>query len=778
MENKPDDIEKLSRNLNILISKHDVLSKEIAEIKETIEKLRRVKQEEVPEKDKKSVEKVEITPADKATVTIPPKTIKTKTEPGIQPGSKPTFSLRLPDSVKSNLEDFIGTNLINKIGIAILIIGIGIGTKFAIDKNLISPLVRLILGYLLGSALLFFAYRLKKNYHNFSAVLCSGSMAILYFMTYAGIAYFNLFGMTVAFSIMVGVTIFTVYQALRYDRQVISIIGLVGAYAIPFLLGDDPEGYVFLFSYIAIINTGILVISIKKYWKLLFYFAFALTWIIYTAWWAGRDFSELAYFQSAIIFSGIFFLLFYCSFLVNKVINKIEFSFEDIVLIISNAFIFYGMAYVVIDHEPWRDLLGSFTLINATIHILVWAIIYFRKDRDEKLLKLLAALVITFVTIAIPIEFEGYWITVLWFFEGMILFSIGRIKGIQFYEYTSYPVFILGASSLLNDWGSLYEEFGAVDYQQVYQSFINTNFLEGILVIIFLIVINYLLYHPNFDYKKRMDQGVKNLSQAYLSGILVLAIYYTFRLEIAIPFNQLYSDSITVPFAGDDNSLSEIRDNNILNLKTVWILFYSMIFFSFVTIASIVKIKNEKIGHLSLIANGIVLLVFLAHGLWVFSELRSSYLNPEYPDKFMPGWENIMVRYIGLLVFACLLVLSYWLERQKFMIAESKIIYLNLFTALSILWILSSELFHWLDFSGNTSADKLGLSILWGVFSLVLIIIGIWKKLKYLRISAIILFGITLIKLAAYDVQGMDSLSKNHCFYIIRNSIACHFISV
>ena len=115
------------------------------------------------------------------------------------------------------------------------------------------------------------------------------------------------------------------------------------------------------------------------------------------------------------------------------------------------------------------------------------------------------------------------------------------------------------------------------------------------------------------------------------------------------------------------------------------------------------------------------------------------------------------------MVFAYMVAVNYWLIRQKFMKDDLKL-YMNLFVALSTLWILSSELFHWLDFAGYTSADKLGLSILWGVFSLIMIIIGIWNKLKYLRISAIILFVITLLKLSIYDIRGMDSLSKTIVF--------------
>jgi uncharacterized membrane protein len=406
LDNKSSDIENLSRKLNILISKQDVLSREIDEIKSALDKYR--EEDSVDEVKAKPIEKqkpgipdtqipgkeeqvhktgipVKPTPGieeslQKSDLSFPDTSKKKRIEEVKSATEKSTGSsvFSIPESVKSNLEDFIGTNLINKIGILILIIGISIGTKFAIDRDLISPMVRLILGYALGAGLLFFAYRLKKNYHNFSAVLCSGSMAIIYFMTFAGTIYLEILGLNTAFTIMVIVTVFAVYQALRYDRQVIAIFGLVGAYAIPFLIGEDPEGYIFLFYYMAIINVGILIISIKKYWKLLFYIAFIATWMIYLTWWANTDYSNVRPFRYSIIFSGIFFLLFYASFLINKVINKIDFSFEDIMLIISNALIFYGLSYVNFEIDIWRANLGLFTLINASIHILIWLIIYWQ----------------------------------------------------------------------------------------------------------------------------------------------------------------------------------------------------------------------------------------------------------------------------------------------------------------------------------------------------------------------------------------------------------------
>jgi uncharacterized membrane protein len=82
----------------------------------------------------------------------------------------------------------------------------------------------------------------------------------------------------------------------------------------------------------------------------------------------------------------------------------------------------------------------------------------------------------------------------------------------------------------------------------------------------------------------------------------------------------------------------------------------------------------------------------------------------------------------------------------------------------AILWIASSELIHWMDMSGSDQSYKLGLSILWGSYSLLLIILGLWKKKKYLRISAIALFGITLVKLFFYDIASLNTISKTIVF--------------
>ncbi|MCK5702574.1 MAG: DUF2339 domain-containing protein [Cyclobacteriaceae bacterium] len=83
---------------------------------------------------------------------------------------------------------------------------------------------------------------------------------------------------------------------------------------------------------------------------------------------------------------------------------------------------------------------------------------------------------------------------------------------------------------------------------------------------------------------------------------------------------------------------------------------------------------------------------------------------------------------------------------------------------ISILWIASSEVINWMEIHESTQSYKLELSILWALYSFLLIIVGIWKKKKHLRIGAIALFTVTLVKLFFYDISHLDAIATTIVF--------------
>jgi uncharacterized membrane protein len=124
---------------------------------------------------------------------------------------------------------------------------------------------------------------------------------------------------------------------------------------------------------------------------------------------------------------------------------------------------------------------------------------------------------------------------------------------------------------------------------------------------------------------------------------------------------------------------------------------------------------------------------------------------------------NIGIRYICFAFAAALFFAIYKSIHQDFMKVKFKIAFETILY-LSIVWVGSSELINWMDITHSAQSYKLGLSILWGVYALLIIVMGIWKKKKHLRIGAIVLFAVTLLKLFLYDISYLDTLSKTIVF--------------
>ena len=676
-----------------------------------------------------------------------------------EPPKQETTSQPVQKSIKisNELEKFIGENLINKIGIAILIIGVAIGAKYSIENDLISPLTRIILGYLVGLGLLGVSMKLKTRYENFSAVLVGGALAIFYFLTYAAYDYYELIPQLLTFALMFIFTVFTVFVALQYNKQLIAHIGLVGAYAVPSLLSDGSGHAEVLFSYVAIINIGILVLAFKKYWKPLNYVSFALTWLIFFSWHASNYESSVDFIM-ALTFASVFFIIFYISFLAYKLIKKEPFERTDILLLLANSFVFYGLGYSILnDHETGSQLLGLFTICNAILHFIVSVVIYRLKLADKNLFYLVAGLVLVFITIAIPVQLDGNWVTLLWVGEAALLFWIGRTKNIAVYESLSYPLMALATLSLYQDWIGGYFDDYLYDGASEMVPLLNIQFLSSILFIAAFGFIYFIHNNKTFVSPISPKNDLLKIVSFVIPAIIITTVYFSFLLEIEHYFQSLFKESELI--INDYPTY----DYDILTFKSVWLIMYSMVFVSILSFINIKKIKNKTLGYINIGLNIFAVFMFLTLGLYALSELRESYLNQPITEYYNVGFFNIAVRYISYLFLAITLYVTFKYIREAFMKINNTINF-NILFYIAILWIVSSELINILDLSGSTQSYKLGLSILWGVYSLALIALGIWKKQKYIRITAIVLFSITLLKLFFYDISNLGTLSKTIVF--------------
>jgi uncharacterized membrane protein len=754
-------IDDLLKKANQLAQKHEALKEEITSLKNEVFLLKfpsvqATKVEEAfPKAEIKAEEQPQIAFTKEPVAPIlPPKIEKPINIP-------PNIKIK---KEKTPIEEFIGTNLLNKVGIAILVLGISYGVKYSIDHELINPITRIILGYLAGLVLIGIAIKIKPNYKTFSAVLLSGGMAALYFITFAAYDLYALFPQAMAFVLMVLFTAFTVYAAVQYDQRVIATIGLVGAYGVPFLLSDGSGRVVILFSYMTIVNVGILLLAFKKSWKLLYYLAFGLTWLIYTVWFVGK-YNYEEHLWISLIFSTIFFVTFYAMFLLYKLIQGEPLSKWDIVLLMLNSFLYFGFGYYAIqDHPSGEFFLGIFTVFNALLHFIACYFIYTKQKATKDTFYFVAGMVLVFLTIAVPVQLEGNWVTLVWAAEAALLFWIGRTKSFPVYERLSYIMILLAVGSLFEDWKVYqYSEYDYEDATRVFvRLFLNIYFFTSLLVVASLGWILKL----SLDKKYNAPTGKLQLALTWvLSALFIIVLYLSFYVEINNYWDTIYAASKVMIMESTEYKYPTY-DTDYLLFKKIVLLIYSAIFGIVASVINWKFIKNNYLTIACLIFNVLVLLSFTFDGLTSLGNLRYSYLNQTDAQHYFRDYGHIIIRYVAL-IFILPLV---WLNR-KFIQDELfkpiiKKIELALFHTF-VLILLSSELVHWLEMSGVHESFKLGLSILWGAYALMLIILGLKKNEKYLRVMAIVLFSITILKLFVYDMADMSTIAKTIVMIIL-----------
>jgi uncharacterized membrane protein len=331
-----------------------------------------------------------------------------------------------PVSVKTlnnwNLENFIGLRLIHIVGIVVLVIGLSIGVKYAIDQNLISPGLRIGLAYAAGAVLYILSVRLKSRYNLFSAILFSGAMASLYFTTFGAFVFYGFFSFFIAFALMAALTVFTVAQAISYNRQEIAILGLVGAYAIPFLISVNAERIDLFFLYIALINTGLSFLVFSKEWKLAGRIAQAFTWIIVLGWLAIRFKPAMQW--MGVAFITYFFLLFFALIVSRRMVKNEKLSANDVNQLVLNNLALYLSSLMVFGFSQDTANVAMITLFHSGLiaaeGILFW---YFMKETITS--KVLVTLSFALFIFFIGLEWDGLTVTMLWLLVASIVFALG-----------------------------------------------------------------------------------------------------------------------------------------------------------------------------------------------------------------------------------------------------------------------------------------------------------------------------------------------------------------
>jgi uncharacterized membrane protein len=515
-----------------------------------------------------------------------------------------------------------------------------------------------------------------------------------------------------------------------------------------------PQTWAF-FAYLAAITAALLVVGFNFLQKYVVFLAFASTWITFGSWFLSRYAIE-QHFVIASVFAAVLFSIFYVSVLVQRLVKEDLSLIENSGLVLTNSFLFYGVGYrIVSGYESTADLLGLFTAAHSALHLAVALMVGRVKAAAVDVVQVLTVLVLTFASIAIPVQLDGNQVTMAWSVEAAILFWLGRARGIRLFDLYSYPVMLLATGSLFFDWGTAY--FNRTEYVSEFnlQPFANGNFVTALVYIVAFAAI----FAISRDKESETTFG-SSFARPFgylIFGLSLFVLYNAFRLEIS---NYFHLRSIPAFESGSTVASRELR--NIFNFNAIWQLDYTLLFLAAVGFVNIVKGRSSVLAHVNSILAVGALGLLATVGMVIFYDLRVSYPAGE------GGYDLVVIRYVSYVAAAVLLFALYLYSRDKLMTERmpewaSAVGFEAV--AYSFCFIVAScELVNTMAQLDLPDATKLGLSIFWGIYALMLIVIGIARNRKHLRIAAIVIIGVTLAKLFFYDVADLDTIPRTILF--------------
>ena len=315
--------------------------------------------------------------------------------------------------------NIVGTWLA-RIGALAILVGAGFGFKYGVDRGIIGPTLRVVLG-LAASALLVGGSELsrRKGWNAFAQAIAGGGVALAYLSTLVAFQLYGLISGPQAFTGLIAITIAGGLLAALHRSPALTILSLFGAYLNPFLAwhaGHMQPAEALLY----IIAVDVVVLFVARYrWAIVEYAAFIGTVIVFTA-----VQSELST-TLAFVFPSILLVV----FIAPPFLRRAHTTIEEVLVPVATTGLYFGYVEHLLAgaHPSWS---GWFSLILAVV-LGGLAFVSMRLKDDETLAGGLFAPSVLFFLAFPPLEFHSPAILTAWAMQGVGVYAAGRFLKVK-----------------------------------------------------------------------------------------------------------------------------------------------------------------------------------------------------------------------------------------------------------------------------------------------------------------------------------------------------------
>ena len=624
-------------------------------------------------------------------------------------------------------EQLLGRNWFAIIGGIAVVLGIGFFLKLSFDNNWIGDTGRIVLGVVAGLTFMAVGEYGQRRVPRWAQAVTASAAAILYLSIYAAFGLYQLIPPELAFVLLAVVVTVAVLLALRYESIAIALLGVVGAFISPVLLGTDLPDERLVLAYILLVDVGILAISAFRNWRWLTLVGWLGSYGIFSYW--LFDFPGFDPVFAHIALTGIFLSFAAATPLFHILWRRMP-GIPDLTLMSINATGYFLLTTIIL----WDDYEGWFGLISLSISLLygLIALAALKRSRTPPRIAIFSmAIASVFLALAFPLQFSGYSVGVGWAAQGVATVWLSFHLARWHTRALGVGVLALAVLHLIL--------FDAWIDPEGYTPVLNGRFVTMAFVVVAFYAAG-LIY-----WRYREAEGQFEFERLAVPSMLGMANLVTLGLLSLEVVNYLDDNSLRWNSVVDVGwHASELGNGALLALTLLWAIYGS---------------AAAAVGFLRRYAparwGGVVLLGVAVWKLLLY-DTGAVYIDQ---SEFIPV---LNIRFVSfVLVLALVSALAYWYRRNESILDENeRLLVPGLLVAANAaaLWMLSQEVVYYFDSLGARNggnyidAMHLTLTVLWAVYAMGVIAFGIPSANNRVRLAGMGLLAVPVAKLFVFDV--------------------------
>ncbi|MDE0491360.1 DUF2339 domain-containing protein [Psychrobacter sp. A3] len=360
---------------------------------------------------------------------------------------------------------FFGGNLVVRVGVIVLLIGVVLLLRLLSDYIEIPITIKLIGIGLMGLGLAALGIQLAKNRFAYGITLQGAGLATAYLTVFFAYSVYQVLASVPSFIGLGLLSAVTIGLAVRQNALPLALLALSGGFFAPVLTGEDTGSLVALFSYYLLLNVTVAVIAHYRTWKMLNLLGVLVTFGLAYYWGATSNLSAtieaqrwtLVLLVTLHVLLYLFVVIRYAQQIIayntlnetdiaqmtvgsiygtnpstdastnnhtKNSANNIYVFPIDTGLLFSVPILAFGLFAALLDAIPHALTLTSAVL--AVIYLGIGWIFVQRSQRYALITEGMLALGFGFLALVIPLALDAEWIAFGWSVQGLALVWFGR----------------------------------------------------------------------------------------------------------------------------------------------------------------------------------------------------------------------------------------------------------------------------------------------------------------------------------------------------------------